>query len=495
MTKADIQETYGLFINGEFVPASDGATFDAHNPANGEHLAYFAEATKEDVDKAVKAARAALPAWGRTSPIERQNVLLKIADIIDANLDHLALVETLDNGKPIRETKAADIPLGSDHFRYFAGCLRAWEGSANMLDDNTMSLILHEPVGVVGQVIPWNFPFTMACWKLAPALAAGDTVVIKPSSHTSLSLMELVRLIKDVVPKGVINVITGKGSKSGQWILDHPDLDKLAFTGSTEVGRGVYQAACDKLIPATLELGGKSANIVFDDADMTQAIDGVCKGILFNQGQVCCAGSRLFVQEGIFDEFLKHLKATFEAVKIGDPTDPTTQLGAQIYKAQQDKVLNYVKLGVEEGCQLITGGEKYTENGCDKGFFMKPTILVANSNADRVCQEEIFGPVVVVQKFKTVDEVIKLANDSDYGLGGAVFSSNINTALKVARSVRTGRMWVNTYNDLPAGAPFGGYKLSGIGRETHKVILNHYSQIKNILINLRPGPSGMYDVK
>lgn len=495
MAKADIQEQYGLFINGEFVPASDGATFDAHNPVNGEHLAYFAEATKEDVDSAVKAARAALPAWSKTSPIERQNILLKIADIIDANADHLALVETLDNGKPIRETKAADIPLGSDHFRYFAGCLRAWEGSATMLDDNTLSLILHEPVGVVGQVIPWNFPFTMACWKLAPALAAGNTIVIKPSSHTSLSLMELTRLIQDVLPKGVLNVITGKGSKSGQWLLDHPDLDKLAFTGSTEVGHGVYQAACDKLIPVTLELGGKSANIVFDDADLAQAVDGACKGILFNQGQVCCAGSRLFVQEGIFDEFVKHLKATFESVRIGDPTDPETQLGAQIYKSQQDKVLKYVQIGIDEGAKLITGGERYTENGCDKGFFMKPTILVTDKNSDRVCQEEIFGPVVVIQKFKTADEVIALANDSVYGLGGAVFTKNINTALKVARGVRTGRMWVNTYNDLPAGAPFGGYKQSGIGRETHKVMLEHYSQMKNIYINLKEGVSGMYDIK
>lgn len=496
MAKVDIQN-YGLFIDGKFVPASDGATFESTSPANGEKIAVFAEATKEDVDAAVKAARKALPEWSKTSPIERQNILLKIADIIDANADRLALFETMDNGKPIRETKAADVPLASDHFRYFAGVLRAWEGSATMLDNNTMSLILHEPVGVVGQVIPWNFPFTMAAWKLAPALAAGNTIVLKPSSHTSLSVMELVRLMDEakVLPAGVLNVITGKGSKSGQWLLDHPDIDKLAFTGSTEVGRGVYQAAVDKLIPVTLELGGKSANIVFDDADLKQAIDGACKGILFNQGQVCCAGSRLFVQEGIFDEFVAHLKATFEAVKIGDPTDPTTQLGAQIYKAQQDKVLSYVKIGVEEGATLVTGGERYTENGCDKGFFMKPTILIANSNAARVCQEEIFGPVVVIQKFKTMEEVIELANDSVYGLGGAVFTKNLNVALNVARSVRTGRMWVNTYNDLPAGAPFGGYKQSGIGRETHKVMLEHYSQTKNIYINLKEGVSGMYDVK
>lgn len=495
MAKVDIQEQYGLFIDGKFVPASDGAVFDGYNPANGEKLASFAEATKEDVDAAVAAARRALPAWSKTSPVERQNILLKIADIIDANLEHLAMCETLDNGKPIRETMAADVPLGSDHFRYFAGCLRAWEGSAVMLDDNTLSLILHEPVGVVGQVIPWNFPFTMACWKLAPALAAGNTIVLKPSSHTSLSIMEFMRLIQDVLPAGVVNVITGKGSRSGQWVLDHPDLDKLAFTGSTEVGYGVYKAAMEKLIPVTLELGGKSANIVFDDADMDQAIDGACKGILFNQGQVCCAGSRLFVQEGIFDEFVSRLKATFEAVKIGDPTDPSTQLGAQIYKAQQDKVLEYVRIAQEEGDVLVTGGHAYTANGCDKGFFMEPTILIAKDNKGRACQEEIFGPVVVIQKFKTAEEVIGLANDSEYGLGGAVFSKNINTALRVARAVRTGRMWVNTYNDLPAGAPFGGYKKSGIGRETHKVMLEHYSQTKNIYINLKDGVSGMYDIK
>lgn len=495
MSEANILNQYGLFINGEFVPASDGGTFKSTNPATGETLATLAEASKEDVDRAVKAARAAFPAWSKTSPVERQNVLLKIADIIDANLDRLALIETLDNGKPIRETKSADIPLGSDHFRYFAGCLRAWEGSAVMLDDQTLSMILHEPVGVVGQVIPWNFPFTMACWKLAPALAAGNTVVIKPSSHTSISLLELMRLIQNVLPGGVVNVITGAGSRSGQWLLEHPDIDKLAFTGSTEVGRGVYQQACNKMIPVTLELGGKSANIVFDDADLKQAVDGACKGILFNQGQVCCAGSRLFVQEGIFDEFLKHLKDTFEHVKIGDPTDPATELGAEIYQKQQEKVLNYVKIGIEEGAKLITGGHRYTANGCDRGWFIEPTILVTDKNSDRVCQEEIFGPVVVVQKFKTADEVIALANDSVYGLGGAVFTKNINTALKVARGVRTGRMWVNTYNDLPAGAPFGGYKQSGIGRETHKVILEHYSQLKNIYINLRESVSGMYNIR
>lgn len=495
MANANLQKQYDLFIDGQWVPASDGAVFEAHDPANGALLAKCAEATKEDVDKAVKAAHKALESYRHTSPIERQNLLLKIADIIDANAAHLALVETLDNGKPIRETSGVDIPMGADHFRYFAGCVRAEEGSAKLLDDNTLSLILREPIGVVGQVIPWNFPFLMACWKLAPALAAGDTIVLKPSSHTSLSVLELVRLIADVLPKGVLNVITGAGSKSGQYLLDHPDLDKLAFTGSTEIGHGVYQAACDKLIPATLELGGKSANMIFDDCDIEQAIEGVQIGILFNQGQVCCAGSRVFVQEGIYDEFVRRLKASFEAVKIGDPTNPDTQLGAVIYKSQMEKVLKYVKLGQEEGCNLVTGGQRYTENGCDKGFFIRPTILEGDKNSLRVCQEEIFGPVCVIQKFKTADEVIALANDSEYGLGGGVFTSSLNTAMKVSRGVHTGRVWVNTYNAIPAGAPFGGYKKSGIGRETHKMILENYTQVKNILINLKSGVAGLYDVK
>lgn len=495
MKKVNLKKQYGLFIDGEWKNSSDGEVFKSYSPATGEMLAEISEATKEDVDSAVKAARKALPEWAKTSPIERQNLLLKIADIIDANTEHLAMVETLDNGKPIRETMTVDVPMSSDHFRYFAGVIRAEEGTATMLDDNTMSLVVKEPIGVVGQIIPWNFPFLMAAWKIAPALAAGNTIVLKPSSHTSLSLLELVELIKDVLPKGVLNVVTGAGSKSGQYLLEHNGIDKLAFTGSTKVGYNVYKAACEKLIPATLELGGKSANMIFDDCDIDQAVEGVQIGILFNQGQVCCAGSRVFVQEGIYDEFLSRLKKAFEMVKIGNPLDMDTQLGSAIYEKQMEKVLNYIKVGQDEGCKLITGGERYTENGCEKGFFVKPTILTASSNNERVCREEIFGPVVVVQKFKTADEVIKLANDSEYGLGGGVFTTNLNTAMKVSRGVHTGRVWVNTYNDIPAGAPFGGYKRSGIGRETHKVIMNAYSQTKNIIINLNEGTKGLYDVK
>lgn len=495
MKKVNLKKQYGLFIDGEWKNSSDGEVFKSYSPATGEMLAEISEATKEDVDSAVKAARKALPEWAKTSPIERQNLLLKIADIIDANTEHLAMVETIDNGKPIRETMTVDVPMSSDHFRYFAGVIRAEEGTATMLDDNTMSLVVKEPIGVVGQIIPWNFPFLMAAWKIAPALAAGNTIVLKPSSHTSLSLLELVELIKDVLPKGVLNVVTGAGSKSGQYLLEHNGIDKLAFTGSTKVGYNVYKAACEKLIPATLELGGKSANMIFDDCDIDQAVEGVQIGILFNQGQVCCAGSRVFVQEGIYDEFLKRLKKAFEMVKIGNPLDMNTQLGSAIYEKQMEKVLSYIKVGQDEGCKLITGGERYTENGCEKGFFVKPTILTASSNNERVCREEIFGPVVVVQKFKTADEVIKLANDSEYGLGGGVFTTNLNTAMKVSRGVHTGRVWVNTYNDIPAGAPFGGYKRSGIGRETHKVIMNAYSQTKNIIINLNEGTKGLYDVK
>lgn len=319
LMKQYLQDSYQLYINGKWVPASDGAVFKAYNPSNGEVLSTCAQATKEDVDTAVKAAKEALKTWKKVSPIQRQEYLLKIADVIDANADHLAMVETLDNGKPIRETRNVDIPMAADHFRYFAGAIRTEEGRAVMLDEQTLSIVLREPIGVVGQVIPWNFPFLMAAWKLAPVLAAGCTTVLKPSSHTSLSVLEWMRLIEGILPPGVINIITGSGSKSGQYLLDHPGLQKLAFTGSTEVGRGVYKAAMEKMIPATLELGGKSANIFFEDCKWDMAMDGAQMGILFNQGQVCCAGSRIFVQESIYDKFIHDLAERFNRVKVGLP--------------------------------------------------------------------------------------------------------------------------------------------------------------------------------
>jgi len=475
---------YQLFINGKWQDASDKAVIKVFNPANGEYLTSIADASNEDVDLAVKAAQKAFKTWSQTTPVERAAILNKIADIIDANREVLATIETMDNGKPIRETMNADIPLAADHFRYYAAVIRSDEGVATMLDNNTMNVILREPVGVVGQIIPWNFPFLMAAWKLAPLIAAGDVSILKPSSTTSLSVLKLMELIQGIIPDGVINVITGKGSKSGDYLVHHSGLDKLAFTGSTEVGRGIGLAAAEKIIPSTLELGGKSANIFFPDADLDMALEGAQMGILFNQGQVCSAGSRILVHQDIYDEFVTRLAEAFKKVKVGNPLDANTQMGAQVDERQLNKILGYVDIGQKEGARVLVGGHRYTEGDAAKGYFMEPTLLVDVKNSMRVAQEEIFGPVGVVIPFKDIDEAIAIANDSDYGLAGGVFTRDINTALKVARSVRTGRMWVNTYNSFPAGAPFGGYKESGVGRETAKVALDHYSQTKNIIINL-----------
>ena len=495
MSDVKLQDKYQLFIGGEWKDASDGAVFTTTSPADGRVLAQCAEATRDDVDAAVEAAWKAFPAWKKSSVSERAAILNKIADSIDANTEHLAMVETMDNGKPIRETMAVDIPLSAQHFRYFAGCIMAEEGSASMLGENTLSLILREPIGVVGQIVPWNFPFLMAAWKLAPVLASGCCTVFKPSSSTPLSVLELARLIQDVIPAGVFNVITGSGSKSGQYMLEHKGFRKLAFTGSTEVGRNVAIAAAERLIPSTLELGGKSANIFFEDCDWEMAMDGLQMGILFNQGQVCCAGSRVFVQESIYDRFVEEAVKRFNQVKVGLPWEPDTQMGSQISKGQMAKILSYIDIGKEEGAKVLCGGFQVTENGLDKGCFLRPTLLGDVTNQMRVAQEEIFGPVACVLKFKTEDEVIAMANDSAYGLGGAVWTRDINRAIRVARAVETGRMWVNTYNSIPEGAPFGGYKTSGIGRETHKVILEHYTQMKNIMINLSEAPTGFYPPK
>ncbi len=492
MKKPDLLEKYQLFINGEWRDASDGGTFETTCPANGEHLAVCAEATKEDVDRAVDAAWKAFASWKNVDPIPRADILLKIADVIDEHAEHLAMVESLDNGKPIRETMAIDIPFSADHFRYFAGAIRTEEGSATMLDNKTLSLILREPIGVVGQIVPWNFPFLMAAWKLAPVLAAGCCTVFKPSSYTPLSVLELARLISGVLPKGVFNVVTGKGSRSGQYILNHAGFRKLAFTGSTDIGCSVASAAADKLIPATLELGGKSANIYFPDCQWDMAMDGLQLGILFNQGQVCCAGSRVFVHEDIYDRFVRDAVVAFNKIKVGMPWEKDTQMGAQIYEAHLNDILAAIEAGKAEGAKVLCGGERLTEGAFAKGYFMRPTLLADVNNSMKIAQEEIFGPVAVLIKFKTEEEVIAMANDNAYGLGGAVWTRDINRAIRVCRAIETGRMWVNTYNSIPAGAPFGGYKASGIGRETHKVILEHYTQMKNIIINTAETPSGFY---
>lgn len=492
MEKAKLQERYQLFIGGQWKDASDHETFKTICPADGSTLAECAQATKEDVDEAVKAAWEAFKTWKHTTVAERAAILNKIAAIIDENKEHLAMVESMDNGKPIRETLAVDIPMAADHFRYFAGCIQAEEGSANILGKDILSLILREPIGVVGQIVPWNFPFLMAAWKLAPVLASGCCTVFKTSSTTPLSVLEFARLVQDVIPAGVFNVITGSGSKSGQYMLDHPGFRKLAFTGSTEVGRNVALAAAQKLIPATLELGGKSANIFFEDCDWEMAMDGLQMGILFNQGQVCCAGSRVFVQESIYDRFVEEAVKRFNKVKVGLPWKEETQMGSQIDRRQMEKILKYVEIGKEEGAKVLCGGVQAKEGELEKGCFLRPTLLGDVTNDMRVAQEEIFGPVACIIKFKTEEEVLAMANDSAYGLGGAVWTRDINRALRVARGVETGRMWVNTYNAIPEGAPFGGCKASGIGRETHKVILEHYTQMKNIMINMAEAPTGFY---
>lgn len=488
----DLQKKYGLFINGEWTTGARSQYLAAKSPANGQQLAEFIDAADEDVDAAVKAARAALPAWRKVSLEERSLILLKIADVIEENAEHLAMVETMDNGKPIRETTAIDVPFSADHFRYFAGVLRSEEGTAQQIDEKTLSITLREPIGVVGQIIPWNFPFLMAAWKIAPALACGDTIVIHPSSSTSLSLLEFARLVQDILPKGVLNVITGKGAKSGDYMLHHDGFDKLAFTGSTEVGYNVAEAAADRLIPATLELGGKSANIFFEDMPFEKALDGAQLGILFNQGQVCCAGSRIFVQESVYDKFVPALIKAFENVKVGHAWDPATQMGAQINEKQLEKILGYMDIAKEEGAKIATGGKRATTGDLADGCYFEPTLITNVTNDMRIAQEEIFGPVAVVIKFKDADEAIRFANDSEYGLGGGVWTTNLQTAFKVSQGMATGRVWVNTYNQIPAGAPFGGYKKSGIGRETYKSMIDAYSQTKNIMVDLGDAPSGFY---
>ena len=435
MEKAKLQERYQLFIGGQWKDASDHETFKTICPADGSILAECAQATKEDVDEAVKAAWEAFKTWKHTTVAERAAVLNKIAAIIDENKEHLAMVESMDNGKPIRETLAVDIPMAADHFRYFAGCIQAEEGSANILGKDTLSLILREPIGVVGQIVPWNFPFLMSAWKLAPVLASGCCTVFKTSSTTPLSVLEFARLVQDVIPAGVFNVITGSGSKSGQYMLDHPGFKKLAFTGSTEVGRNVALAAAQKLIPATLELGGKSANIFFEDCDWEMAMDGLQMGILFNQGQVCCAGSRVFVQESIYDRFVEEAVKRFNKVKVGLPWKEETQMGSQIDRRQMEKILKYVEIGKSEGAKVLCGGVQAKEGELEKGCFLRPTLLGDVTNDMRVAQEEIFGPVACIIKFKTEEEVLAMANDSAYGLGGAVWTRDINRALRVARGI------------------------------------------------------------
>ena len=487
-----IDDSYNLFINNEFVPSSTGEQIEVYNPATGALLSKVAKADESDVDKAVDAEKNAFESWSRTSNTERAEYLKQIGDKILENKDRFATIETLNNGKPIRETSAIDVPNAARHFKYFGSVIETDEGTVNDLDENTMSIVRHEPIGVVGAVVAWNFPLLLASWKLAPAIAAGNTVVIQPSSSTPLTLIELAKIFQEVLPAGVVNILTGKGSESGNAIFNHEDIAKLSFTGSTSVGYKVADAAAQRLVPATLELGGKSANIILDDANLDITIEGIQLGILFNQGEVCSAGSRLLVHENIYDEVISRLKEAFSNIKVGDPLDENTQMGSQTGEEQIDKIQSYVDHAKKSDANILVGGHRLTDGELKKGYFFEPTLIELPDNQNKLAQEEIFGPVLSVIKIKDDEEAVRIANDSEYGLAGGVFSQDITRALNIAKSVRTGRVWINTYNQVNEGAPFGGYKKSGIGRETYKDALANYQQVKNIYIDTSNERMGFY---
>ncbi len=495
--KVQYKPKYDNFIGGKWVAPVKGEYFDVITPINGKVYTKVARSGAEDVELALDAAHAAADAWGKTSAAERANVLLKIADRIDANLELLAYAETVDNGKPIRETLAADLPLSVDHFRYFAGCLRSQEGGISEIDENTMAYHIHEPLGVVGQIIPWNFPILMAAWKLAPALGAGNCVVLKPAESTPISILILAELIADLLPPGVLNVVNGYGKEAGMPLANSKRIAKIAFTGSTATGRAIAKAAADNLIPATLELGGKSPNVFFadvmdkDDGFLDKAIEGLVL-FAFNQGEVCTCPSRALIQESIYDKFMERCLARVKAIKQGNPLDTETMIGAQASKEQLAKILSYLDVGKQEGAQVLIGGNQAKVGGeGDGGYYVEPTLFKGH-NKMRIFQEEIFGPVLAVTTFKDEAEALAIANDTLYGLGAGVWTRNGNVAYRMGRAIKAGRVWTNCYHAYPAHAAFGGYKESGIGRETHKVMLDHYQQTKNLLVSYAEQKLGFF---
>jgi len=496
ITRPTFKERYDNYIGGKFVAPVKGKYFDNISPVDGKVFTQAAHSTAEDLDLAVNAAAEAFKTWGKTSATERSIILNKIADRIEQNLEYIAAVETIDNGKAVRETLNADMPLAIDHFRYFASVIRAEEGSLSELDSNTVSLIVHEPIGVIAQIIPWNFPILMAVWKLAPALAAGNTVVLKPAESTPVSIMVLMELIGDLIPAGVINIVNGFGSELGRSLVTNPKVSKAAFTGSTATGRMVMQYATENIIPVTLELGGKSPNVFFesvmdeDDAFLDKAIEGA---VLFalNQGEICTCPSRLLIQESIYDKFIERVVERVKAIKVGDPLDPTVMMGAQASKIQKDKILSYIQLGKEEGAEVLVGGEANAIEGFEEGYYIQPTLFKGH-NKMRIFQEEIFGPVLAVTTFKDEAEALEIANDTIYGLGAGVWTRDAHQLYQVPRAIQAGRVWVNQYHSYPAGAPFGGYKQSGIGRENHKMMLDHYRQTKNMLISYNKEKLGFF---
>ncbi|NDH49270.1 MAG: aldehyde dehydrogenase family protein [Proteobacteria bacterium] len=491
------KEKYDNYIGGKWVKPVDGQYFENITPLSGKAFCEVARSNEKDINLALDAAHEAKEAWGKTSITERANILLKIADVMEQNLETIALAETIDNGKPIRETMAADIPLSIDHFRYFASAVRAQEGTIGEIDDQTMAYHFHEPLGVVGQIIPWNFPILMAAWKLAPALAAGNCVVLKPAEQTPVSILVLMEIIGNLLPPGVLNIVNGFGLEAGKPLASSPRIAKIAFTGETTTGRLIMQYASQNIIPVTLELGGKSPNVFFadvmdqDDSFFDKALEGFTMFAL-NQGEVCTCPSRALIQESIYDQFIERALERVKAVKQGSPLDPSTMIGAQASSEQMEKILSYIKLGQEEGAELLIGGSQTKHDGeLSSGYYIEPTVFKGH-NKMRIFQEEIFGPVVSVTTFKDEAEALEIANDTLYGLGSGVWTRNGNTAFRMGRGIKAGRVWTNCYHAYPAHAAFGGYKQSGIGRETHKMMLDHYQQTKNLLVSYTETKLGFF---
>jgi aldehyde dehydrogenase len=491
------KDRYDHYIGGEWVAPANGEYFDNISPIDGKPFTQAARGTAKDVEKAIEAAHKAFTIWSKSAASYRSNILLKIAQRIEDNLEYLAIVETIDNGKAIRETRAADLPLVVDHFRYFAGVIRSEEGTISEHDETTVSINLHEPIGVVGQIIPWNFPLLMATWKMAPAMAAGCCVVLKPAEQTPTSIMCLMELVGDLIPPGVLNVVSGFGPEAGKPLATSPRINKVAFTGETTTGRLIMQYASENLIPVTMELGGKSPNIFFssvadaDDEFFDKAVEGAVMFAL-NQGEVCTCPSRILVQEDIYEKFMDRVIQRTRAIKMGNPLSASTMMGAQASEDQYNKILSYFDIGKQEGAKVLTGGEAFHQNsGLEHGYYIQPTIFKGH-NKMRIFQEEIFGPVTSVTTFKTVDEAISIANDTLYGLGAGVWTRDAHEMYQVPRAIQAGRVWVNCYHAYPAHAPFGGYKKSGFGRETHKMMLNHYRQTKNMLISYSKTKLGFF---
>lgn len=493
----NFKERYDNYIGGKWTPPTRGQYFENITPVTGKAFTEIARSTEEDIELALDAAHAAKEAWGKTAVAERANILNKIADRMEQNLELLAVAETWENGKPVRETLNADLPLAIDHFRYFAGVIRAQEGGLSQIDDNTVAYHFHEPIGVVGQIIPWNFPLLMAVWKLAPALAAGNCVVLKPAEQTPASILVLMGLIEDLLPAGVVNIVNGFGLEAGKPLASNPRIGKIAFTGETTTGRLIMQYASQNIIPVTLELGGKSPNIFFedvmeaDDEFLDKAIEGF---VLFalNQGEVCTCPSRALIQESIYDRFMERALKRVEAIKTGNPLDPNTMMGAQASSEQMEKILSYLDIGKQEGAETLIGGARNAlEGDLADGYYIQPTVFKGD-NSMRIFQEEIFGPVVAVTTFKTKEEALEIANDTLYGLGAGVWTRDMNTAYRFGRAIEAGRVWTNCYHQYPAHAAFGGYKMSGVGRENHRMMLEHYQQTKNLLVSYSPNKLGFF---